>query len=54
MENYSNSDTSSESEYESSDGSAAGSNCDEDEDLEPELSEMIHDEYRNAPWNPEA
>jgi hypothetical protein len=54
VENYSNSDTSSESEYESSEESTAGSNCDEDENLEPELSEMIHDEYRNAPWNPEA
>jgi hypothetical protein len=53
MENYSNSDTSSESEYESSQGSAAGSDCDEDENLEPELS-AIHDEYENAPWNPEA
>ena len=42
MENYSDSDTSSESEYDSSEGSAAVSDCDEDEpsqDLEPESSE---------------
>jgi hypothetical protein len=57
MENYSDSDTSSESEYESSQGSEAASDC-EDEDelsqsLEPELSEF-YDEYKNAPWNPEA
>jgi hypothetical protein len=57
MENYSNSDTSSESEYESGQGSEAASDC-EDEDepsqtLEPELSEF-HDEYENAPWNPAA
>jgi hypothetical protein len=31
MENYSDSDTSSESEYESRQGSIAGSDCDEDE-----------------------
>jgi hypothetical protein len=51
MENYSDSDTSLESEYESSQGSAAGSDCDEDElsqNLEPELSE-IHEEYEDAP-----
>ena len=56
MENYSDSDTSSESEYDSSQGSTTESDCDEDEldqDLELELSE-IHDEYENAPWNPEA
>jgi hypothetical protein len=50
MENYSDLDTSSESEYDSSQGSAAGSDCDEDEpsqNLEPELSE-IYDEYENA------
>ena len=59
MENYSDSDTSSESEYDSSGGSAAPSDCeDEDEDelsqnLKPELSEF-HDEYKNALQNPEA
>ena len=53
MENYSDSDTSSESEYESSQGSAAGSDFDEDEssqDLEPGLSENHND----ALWNLEA
>src|ERR1700722_6765665 len=57
MEDYSNSDTSSESEYESDQESAPGSDCDTDdlhENLEPELSETIHDEFENAPWNPEA
>jgi hypothetical protein len=58
MKNYSDSDTSSASEYDSSQGSAAGSDCDEDEEepsqsLEPELSEN-YDEYKDAPWNPEA
>jgi hypothetical protein len=56
MENYSDSDTSSESEYESSQGSAVGSDCDENElsqDLEPERNE-IDDEYGDALWNPEA
>jgi hypothetical protein len=56
MENCSDSDTSSESEYESSQGSAVGSDCDENElsqDLEPERNE-IDDEYRDALWNPEA
>ena len=57
MENYSDSDTSSESEYESGQGSDAASDYeDEDElsqNLEPELSEF-HDEYKNALWNPEA
>jgi hypothetical protein len=55
MEGYSDSDTSSESEYESDQESTLESDCDtEDENLEPELSETIHDEYENAPWNPEA
>jgi hypothetical protein len=55
MEDYSDSDTSSESEYESDQESTPGSDCDTDnENLEPELSETIHDEYENAPWNPEA
>ncbi len=50
MENYSDSDTSSESEYKSNQGSEAASDYDEDElsqNLEPELSEF-HDEYENA------
>jgi hypothetical protein len=44
MENYSDLDTSSESEYESSQGSVVGSDCDEDEpsrNLEPEPSEPL-------------
>ena len=56
MENYSDSDTSSESEYESSQGSVVESDCDDDEpsqNLEPELSEF-YDEYENSLWNPEA
>jgi hypothetical protein len=58
MEDYSDSDTSSESDYESSQGSAAVSDCDEDDPsqnlgLEPELSEFC-DEYKNAPWDPKA
>jgi hypothetical protein len=56
MEEYSDSDTSSESGYESSQGSTAGSDCDEDElheNLEPERSETC-DEYESTPWNPEA
>ena len=54
MENYSDSDTSSESEYDSGVGSAAESNYDEDEpSLEPEPSED-YDEYRNTLWNPDA
>ena len=55
MEDYSDSDVSLESEYESNQESTPGSDCDtEDENLEPELSETTHDEYENAPWNPEA
>ena len=57
MEDYSDSDTSSESEYEPDQESTPGSDCDTDElheNLEPELSETIHDEYEGAPWNPEA
>jgi hypothetical protein len=42
IEEYSNSDTSSESEYKLP------------ENLEPELSEMIYNEYENVSWNPEA
>ena len=54
MEDYSNSDASSESE-ESNQGSAAGSSSDEDEpdeNLEPEFNETIHD--NNTPRNPQA
>jgi hypothetical protein len=50
MENHSDPDTSSESEYESSQGSVAGSDCDEDEpsqDLEPEPSKF-YDKYENV------
>jgi hypothetical protein len=57
MEQYSDSDTSSGSEYESDQESTPESNSDTDElleNLEPKLSETIHDEYENAPWNPEA
>ena len=57
MEDYSDLDTSSESEYESEQESVTGSNSDTDEvyeNLEPELSKTIHDEFENAPWNPEA
>jgi hypothetical protein len=56
MENYSDSDTSSESEYESDQESISRSNydIDEHENLEPELSETINEEYNNAPWNPQA
>jgi hypothetical protein len=55
MEGYSDSDTSLESEYESDQESTPESNSDtEDENLEPELSEITYDEYENAPWNVEA
>jgi hypothetical protein len=55
---YSDSDTSSESEYNSDGGSTAVSDCGEDEpsqdqDLEPEPSEF-YKEYRNTLWNPDA
>jgi hypothetical protein len=53
MENYSDSDTSSEPEYESDQESLPESDGDTDENLEPEHSET-YDEYENAPWNPEA
>jgi hypothetical protein len=56
MENYSDSDTSSESEYESGQGSEAGSDCDDNElsqNLEPEFSKF-HDKYENALWDPKA
>jgi hypothetical protein len=54
---YSDSDTSSESECESNQESSPGLDYDTEEsyeNLELELSEMIHDEYENALWNPEA
>jgi hypothetical protein len=54
MENYSDSDTSSESEYNSGGDSAAASDCSKDEyqdqDLEPEPSKY-YDEYRSISWN---
>ena len=56
MEDYSDSDTSSESEYDSNQESTHSSDYDEDEpseNLEPELSEPVHDEYKNA-WSPQA
>src|ERR1700738_3819148 len=60
MENYSDLDTSSESEYDSGEDYTAVSDCDEDEPsqyqdqaLEPEPSED-YSEYRNTPWNPDA
>ena len=57
MENPSDLDTSSESEYNSGEGSTAVSDCDEDEpcqdqDLEPEPSEY-YDKYMNTLWNPD-
>ena len=56
MEGCIDSNTSSELEYEFQ-KSTPGSNCDTDEipeSREPELSETVHDKYKNAPWNPEA
>jgi len=53
MENYSDSDTSSESEFDSINGSIAESDDDESQDLEPERSEY-YDEYENHSWNPDA
>ena len=57
MEDYSDSDTSSESECESDKESAHESNCNTDEgdenlELEPEISETVHNEYVNAVWDP--
>jgi hypothetical protein len=55
MEDYSDLDVSLESEYELDQESTPGSDYDtDDENLEPELNETTHDEYENAPWNPEA
>jgi hypothetical protein len=56
MEDYSDSDTLSESEYEPDQGSTPGSDSEEDElseNLEPELSEPIYEEYDNALRNPQ-
>jgi hypothetical protein len=55
MENYSDSDTSSESEFDSiiAESDNDESQDDESQDLEPEPSEY-YDEYRNVPWNPDA
>jgi hypothetical protein len=52
MEDYSDSDTSSESEFESDQESVPGSDCDRDElpeNLEPVLSEIAYNEYENDP-----
>jgi hypothetical protein len=57
MEDYSDSDTSLELEYESNQGSIPESNSEEDElhkNLEPNLSEPIYKEYDNALSNPQA
>jgi hypothetical protein len=56
MEDYSDSDTSSESEYESDQGSTPRSDSEEDEleNVEPEPSEPIYKEYDNALQNPQA
>jgi hypothetical protein len=57
MEEYSDLDTSSESEYNSDQGSTYSSDDDVDEpneNLEPELSETINNEYENAPSNLQA
>jgi hypothetical protein len=57
IENYSDSDTTAESEYESDQESTPESECNTDElpkSLELELSETNNDEYENSLWNPEA
>jgi hypothetical protein len=54
MEEYSDSDTPSESEYEPDEDLATGPNLEEvepDEDVEPELSAPNHDEYKTF-WTP--
>ena len=53
MESNSDSDTLSESDYESDQGSTPGSNSDEEENLEPELSEPITEKFNNTPWTPQ-
>ena len=57
MEDYSDSDTSLVSEYESDQESTPESDGDTDElseNLEPELSKTNHEKYKKAPWNPKA
>jgi hypothetical protein len=56
IEDYSDSDALSESEYELDQGSTPGSDCDTDfdADLEPGLSETIRDKYEHTPWNLDA
>jgi hypothetical protein len=57
IEDYSDSDTFSESEYKSDQESTPGSDGYTDElyqNLEPELSETIYDKFENALWSPEA
>jgi hypothetical protein len=51
MEDYSDLDTSSESEYESDQESALGSDgdIDKNQNLKPEFSEIYNDEYQSAP-----
>jgi hypothetical protein len=53
MENYDDSDNSSESEFDGISGSFAKLDDDESQDLEPEPSKH-YDEYKNAQWDPEA
>jgi hypothetical protein len=56
MEDSSDSDALSESDYGSGKDSSLGSDCDMEEpseNLEPEPSETL-EEYNNAPWNPQA
>jgi hypothetical protein len=51
MASYSDSDTSSESGYESSQESLHESDCDENENLEPESDA---EEFEGALWDPQA
>jgi hypothetical protein len=56
MENYSNSDTSSESDYVAGESGAVLSDDEEEpsKNLEPERDINDDDRYLNAPWNPDA
>lgn len=57
MASYNDSDTSSESEYESDQGSIPRSNCDKDEtlNLELEYNEPLDSkEFEDGLWNPQA
>jgi hypothetical protein len=57
MESYSDSDSTSESDYESGQGSTPSSDSDNEEpteNLEPDFSETIYDEFNDALWNPQA